>query len=188
MPKGVYERESFEDRVLAQISKDEITSCWIWTGHLDKDGYGQVSLKSKTVQIHKAYYEFKKGPIPKGYLAGHLCDEKYPKDCKKYRSCCNPDHIKPMTSKENTQRMIILGRYKNTDGCFKPGHGKGEDNVKTILTKEQVLDIRRRKMKGLAYGELKKMVEEFKVKYITLQKIVQGDNWKDPEYFPEGWV
>jgi len=62
-------------------------------------------------------------------------------------------------------------------GDFTSDKCSGENNIKAILTKEQVLEIRRRFNAGLKYGELKKMVTEFGVKYGTLQAIVGGRIW-----------
>lgn len=74
--------------------------------------------------------------------------------------------------------------FKVPSAAFKKGAGAGEDNIKAILSKEQVLEIRRRHAKGIPYGGLKKMVEEFGVSYVTLQAIVGGRLWNAPEYFP----
>jgi len=69
-------------------------------------------------------------------------------------------------------------------GSFVAGSGAGEANIKAILTKEKVLEIRRRQKAGIPYGGLKKMVEEFGVTYVTLQAIVGGRIWKGAEFFP----
>lgn len=55
----------------------------------------------------------------------------------------------------------------------------GENNVKAILTWDQVREIRRRKEAGLKYGELKKMAEEYGIVYGTIQRIVGGTLWKE---------
>jgi len=183
MPKGVYERQPVEDRILEQISEDEITGCWVWNGYLDPDGYGQISYGGKTVRTHKIMYELKNGVIPRGMSAGHLCDDKYPKDCILYRKCCNPGHIKPMTNKENIQRASELGRLKITSGAFTANKTGGENNIKAKLTAEKVIEIRTKGSKA-GYGDWPKLAEEYGVQYQTLYKIMKGRLWNKPEYFP----
>lgn len=146
MPKGVYDRKSAEARIRENIFIDEEKGCWMFWGALDKDGYGQISDAGHTVRVHKVMYEIKYGPIAEGLIAGHLCDEKYPKDSKHYRKCCNPDHIKPMSTKENIQRSVELGRYVVTSGAFKEGHGAGENNVTAILSSVTAIEIRKKQM------------------------------------------
>jgi len=183
MPKGVYDRKPLEERILERTSKDETTGCWIFQGHIDKDGYGQISDKSRTRHVHRCMYEIKHGAIPEGLVAGHLCDDKYPTDCKLYRRCCNPDHIKSMTTSENIQRASNLGRLVVTSGAFKPGHGAGENNVKAKLTGEKVIEIRKRGATA-GYGDWRSLAEEYGVQYETLYKIMKGKLWNKPEFFP----
>jgi hypothetical protein len=53
-------------------------------------------------------YELMVGPIPDGYDLDHLCHTSAP-DCRQgrrcqHRACCNPAHLEPVTSRENTLR------------------------------------------------------------------------------------
>ncbi len=65
--------------------------CIIWTGHIDKDGYGKVG----NVRAHRIAYENVCGPIPVGLTIDHLC---------RVRACVNPDHLEAVTRRENTIR------------------------------------------------------------------------------------
>lgn len=47
-------------------------NCWEWLGHLDKDGYGQFSIKGHTVRAHRFSYELLKGKIPEGLVTDHV--------------------------------------------------------------------------------------------------------------------
>ena len=183
MPKGVYKRISLEERMLSHISKDETTGCWVWTGRLDQDGYGQTSDKERTVTAHRAMFEIKNGPITAGMVCGHTCDDKYPKDCKLYRKCCNPDHIRLMTNQENLDRMVELGRSHATAASFKPGQTSGENNIKAKLTGAKVIEIRT-KAATAGYGDLNTLATEYGIQYQTLYKIIKGALWNKPEYYP----
>lgn len=187
MPKGIYDRESLEERLNKHISKDEKTGCWLYEGHLDRYGYGQISDNCKTRTAHVCMYELKNGKIADGYIVGHLCDEKYPVDSKENRRCCNPDHLKAMTIKENNARTKALGRSVVSSGAFKPGNGAGENNIKSKLSTEIVLTIRTRFMKGVPYGALLKWAEEYNISYITIQAIVGRKGYRKDEN-PEGWL
>lgn len=91
------------------------SGCLIWLGALGPGGYGSISFKSrKTSQVaHKFVYEFVKGPVPEGLELDHKC---------RVRSCVNPDHLEPVTRKENMRRGLkgILRTH-----CIH-GHSYGE--------------------------------------------------------------
>lgn len=184
MPKGVYNRKPAHERILENIIKDETTGCWLWCGYLDKDGYGQISDAGVNRTTHRTLYEHFNGKVEEGLVMSHLCDEKYDKDSKEYRKCCNPEHLEAITTQENTARMVVLGRSKITEGAFKEGQQVGANNLNAKLTQEDVLEIRRRHKMGLGYGGLTAIAEEYRVKYVTIQKLVAGKTWNKPEFFP----
>lgn len=70
------------------------TPCWLWKRHLNRSGYGMVQA-GKLRLAHRVYYERAKGTIPDGLTLDHLC---------RNRHCVNPDHLEPVTLKENIQR------------------------------------------------------------------------------------
>ena len=71
--------------------------CWEWMAARDRDGYGlfKRSDPRKMVRAHRFSYEMAKGPIPDGKQLDHLCRNK---------SCVNPDHLEPVTNRENQMR------------------------------------------------------------------------------------
>jgi hypothetical protein len=76
--------------------------CLNWTGCKTHNGYGQLTFRQTRVRAHRAAYEEFIGPIPKGALIMHTCDN---------RSCVNPEHLRPGTPKDNTHDMLIKGRH-----------------------------------------------------------------------------
>lgn len=101
-----------------------ITSeCWVWTGALNKDGYGIFSYCGKTIRAHRLSYLFAKGAIKKGLFICHKCD---------VRNCVNPSHLYEGTAKDNNRDTVKRGNhvswYKNRTHC-KNGHEYTEQTV-----------------------------------------------------------
>jgi hypothetical protein len=76
--------------------RPELGPCWLWTGaRTSIDGYGHLGLNGDVVQAHRVTWESVNGPIPKGLELDHLC---------RTRSCVRPDHLEPVTTRENLRR------------------------------------------------------------------------------------
>lgn len=70
--------------------------CWEWQWSTDSSGYGHIRIDGRLRSAHIVFYEKKYGPVPEGKLLDHFfCDNP---------RCVNPDHVRPATNKENTQR------------------------------------------------------------------------------------
>lgn len=135
---------------------DLITGCFIWYGAKQKNGYGHRNVNGKTKLVHRISYEETFGPIPKGMLVCHSCDN---------RLCINPQHLFLGTHKDNTNDMMRKGR-----GSW--GHTKGERNAKTILKDSEVRNIYRLfKSNKFTRFELSK---KFNASWNTINRIVSG--------------
>lgn len=69
--------------------------CWRWVGGISSTGYGKFWLDGKTIPAHRVSYEMHVGVIPGGMEIDHLC---------RVRSCVNPEHLQPVTGRENIAR------------------------------------------------------------------------------------
>jgi len=69
--------------------------CWEWQASLRKGGYGQATWNKQPVTVHVLLYTLAGREIPEGYELDHLC---------RYRRCCNPDHVEPVTRQINVLR------------------------------------------------------------------------------------
>lgn len=74
--------------------KVDKNGCWLWLLSVTSGGYGQIMVDQKTLRVHRFVYENVVGPIESETL-DHLC---------KVRSCANPDHLDPVSLKENLLR------------------------------------------------------------------------------------
>lgn len=70
------------------------TPCWIWQRDWNDRGYGLVTGMDSRL-AHRAYWIKKNGPVPTGKELDHLC---------RVRPCVRPDHLEPVTHKENVVR------------------------------------------------------------------------------------
>lgn len=104
--------EQLKDRTVVTL-----TGCWEWLGS-KSGGYG--SLGSSGGYVHRIMYEAAKGPIPDGLTLDHLCRNK---------ACCNPDHLEPVTCRENTARGLSpVARNMRKTHCPQ-GHAYDEGNT-----------------------------------------------------------
>ncbi len=76
---------------------DRSGECWLWTGNVYRDGYGQFYVERRQVRAHRWAYESEVGPIPEGLVLDHLC---------RVRLCVRPSHLEPVTNRENLLRGI----------------------------------------------------------------------------------
>ncbi len=101
-----------EQRLNERIKRCE-NSCWEWQGSLTL-GYGLMMIKGKRYVVHRLAYELWKGPIPEGLTLDHLC---------RNRACVNPDHLEPVSLKEN----ILRGVSPSADNARKTHCPKGHE-------------------------------------------------------------
>ena len=95
---------TLEERVAQSIEKQP-DGCWIWTGHLNDQGYGLISIKNREMRAHRVAYEMAKGPIPRGRVLDHSCHN---------HACVNPEHTAPVTQKMNMENLAGAHRDSAT--------------------------------------------------------------------------
>jgi len=99
--------------------------CWIWNGHVNSSGYGMVQCDNMTdlpqntyhVCVHKLSYLYHYARIPKDHVIMHDCDN---------RRCCNPEHLRAGTHRENIHDARTRGRLRGRDYIKIYGKTRGE--------------------------------------------------------------
>ena len=117
-------RPSPSERFWAKVDKrgpvppyaPQLGPCWIWMGASTR-GYGMVWMAPVHVYAHRWSYEALVGEVPAGAHLDHLC---------RVPLCVRPDHLDPVTVRENVLRSPIHNGAKTH--CVN-GHEFTESNT-----------------------------------------------------------
>lgn len=74
--------------------------CWSWRNL--RDGYPYFRVAGKDVALHRAVLELKHGAPLGSQHAHHVCAN---------AACVNPDHLQPVTHRENVAEMLARQSY-----------------------------------------------------------------------------
>jgi hypothetical protein len=109
-----------EQRIADSILEEDrgyTTPCWVWQLAKHHKGYGFAWYQGKHLLAHQFSYRVLRGEVPEGLQLDHLC---------RVRLCVNPDHLEPVTGKENMRR----GSQAMATHC-RNGHERTEENIYT---------------------------------------------------------
>ena len=126
--------------------------CWEWKAARDKDGYGRFRHMHKIYQANIYAYLITKGPIAKGDVVLHSCDNP---------PCCNPNHLSSGTHLDNMLDMVAKNRENN--------------GILPRLADEDILFCRQQFWYG---GKLASELADFyKIPIPTMDSLVLGRSW-----------
>jgi hypothetical protein len=111
---NVTQAEQFFARVDAE------GDCWQWTGSDNGKGYGVIQFDGRLQRVHRLSWEYLVGPIPDGLVLDHLCRNK---------RCVNPDHLEPVTNRENVLRGYGISAQLARNTECPNGHPFSGDNL-----------------------------------------------------------
>lgn len=77
----------------------------IWTGATNDNGYGVIWDGKRTRLAHRWNWERESGPIPRGKDLDHRCG---------VPACCNPEHLRIVTVKQNAENRVRLASNNTT--------------------------------------------------------------------------
>lgn len=104
--------ELFDVRSLRCLVRIDGKGCWVWIGRLNERGYGKCERRWNGrlyVRAHRLAYAVLVGAIPRGLTIEHRC---------RNRACVNPEHLEPMTLKQNLKRRIFGARDERQQILF----------------------------------------------------------------------
>jgi len=86
-----------EQAVMDRVVLIPFHECWEWVGvgFVNDRGYGKVRWHGKKYRAHVLLFELHLGPVPSGLELDHVC---------RNRTCVNPEHLEPVTHRENLLR------------------------------------------------------------------------------------
>lgn len=158
MNKGGRPPRQPSERFWPKVNKNGPNGCWEWTGAVVRVGYGSLLIHGEygpAVRAHRFSFELNVGPIPKGLLVCHKCDN---------RKCVNPSHLFLGTHKDNTQDMMQKGRGPT---CERQGMAK--------LNRLKVIEIKQDVSSGLSQRQT---AFKHHVSAQTVCNIVHNKSWK----------
>jgi hypothetical protein len=155
IPDRVTIHGSIEKKFALKSKGRNDAGCWIWTGGLDKDGYGSLRDGQKMKRAHRVSWEIHFGQIPEGMAILHKCNNP---------ACVNPDHLKIGDHTDNMEDRKKNGRPWHSQ-AFRRKLGEKMKGRKitwgaTIaeavrkLTKEQAGEVLSRIQNGERIGDL----------------------------------
>jgi len=97
-----------EERFWNKVNKTE--TCWEWTAARHTNGYGAFWSAGRMRPAHRHSYELVEGPIPEGLELDHICHN---------RGCVNPDHLRPVTTKQNQENCWRVNTPSGVRGVYR---------------------------------------------------------------------
>lgn len=76
------------------LRTDRQGDCIVWTGSVNRAGYGSIRVEGRLVKAHRYAWEREHGEIPEGLFVDHICWN---------RACVNVDHLRLATPQQNGQ-------------------------------------------------------------------------------------
>lgn len=110
------------------LVNEAIGRCWMWTGSLKHNGYGQVFDGKSPKRAHRVAWELSYGPVPKDSCVLHRCDT---------RACVRPDHLFIGTAQDNTADMLDKNRQQFRARLTHCRNGHPFDEANTRMSKDR---------------------------------------------------
>lgn len=147
---------SLTEHINLYLVVNQETKCREWQGSTDKDGYGKITHRHKTIRPHRAIYEdyFSMKLLPTQQL-NHTCDN---------RKCCNALHLYAGTQQQNIKDRDSRNRQ-----------ARGTKNANNKWSEDQVREVRKLRDEG---NSLQKISDITKIPKGTVSMIVSKRNWR----------
>lgn len=126
----------FESKIIKSVFTG--IDCWLFeSADHNSFGHRRIWINGRFEGAHRFAYTIYHNQIPDGLEVCHTCDNP---------RCVNPDHLSLMTKKENQLDKVCKGR-----------HAFGSHNGASVLTEDEVFNMRILKKQGLQLKEIADM-------------------------------
>lgn len=144
----------------AKVDKNGDGGCWNWTGSHNNGSkwpYGRFSVNQRPRAAHRVAWEMANGPIPRGAVICHRCDNP---------RCVNVAHLFIGTPSDNSADMAL--KKRSTIGERHPMH---------VITAIEVAEIRR--LYRTRAVTQRRLAAQFGVSRSAVYTVLSGRVWKD---------
>lgn len=148
-------------RLLGRVKSFD--GCWEWDRPAASNGYAQICVRNKTCMPHIESFKIHKGPVPRGMVVMHTCDN---------RLCINPEHLVLGTQSLNVADKVAKGRQAKGSG-----HGVAkltEEAAAYILEQYAAARVTGQTVPGTVPG----LAKRFGVSEFAIRRITRGDGWR----------
>lgn len=143
------------NKIFTKIQKT--TSCWLWTGACDINGYGIFNMYNKCWRVHRLSYIIHYGNFNQKMCILHKCD---------IRNCVNPNHLFIGTRQDNHRDMHNKNRYP----C---GEDHGNSTISEVEVRQLLIEIYNYK-----FNSIQEVCEVYKIGKEVVHSILNGKTWK----------
>jgi hypothetical protein len=136
---------------------DKSGECWIWTGALNRQGYGQAWDGERTRLAHRVAWELEHGPIPPGKSVCHDC---------------------PGGDNPRCVRHLWLGTHQeNMRDCFRKGRVSQAPKPRgTHMTLEVAREMRAQYAAGATIAQISR---DYKLCLKAVSGVVRNRTWRE---------
>ena len=122
--------------ILAKSTPEPMSGCWLWLGHLDRNGYGDyhATKSGPFLSAHRMAYQAFRGEIQDGMDIDHLC---------RVHCCVNPEHMEVVTRRVNTLRGVSPSAVNAAKMQCNKGHPLTGNNLMIVPNKARRNKARR---------------------------------------------
>lgn len=153
-------------RFMSKVSPEPMSGCWLWTGAVNRAGYGMFHVrhdtttdKSYAALAHRVSFELFTGKTLGKYQALHHCDNP---------SCVNPSHLFAGTPADNVSDMDCKGRRVNNPD-------RGESHANSKITEREVANMFALRAGG---AKQQQIADLYGISQVQVSNILRGKQWK----------
>jgi hypothetical protein len=171
--------KEYEDWFWSKVRISEPEDCWPWAMAIQSKGYGVSRAPrqsgKKQMLAHRVALWIATGELRKGASSLHSCDNP---------ACCNPNHLRWGTQRDNVRDAIARRRHKNPPNVRAnpewearriAATPRGEAHSNAKITTSDVSEIYRSRLSG---QDFRSIAKRFNLDPSTVSDICNGTVWR----------